>query len=162
MPTARLDPRIWSSFHELINQDADELEQWLRSDRSRETEYATRGRESPGHRIGRELVKILRRSPGDLTAANVERIRTVVREIRCLRARRPEGDVVASHWRYALMNRGHDPLCRERERNRSVHRRASALPDWLDPHPAPTPPKHAGNAASQTPLSEWTPRRRSA
>jgi len=90
---------------------ADELEEWLATDKSHEVGWkGAQGRalESVGHASGRRIVQILRKSENALTDDDEAHMRKVVGFIRRHSAQRPE-NIYTSRWRYSLMNWGRDP-----------------------------------------------------
>ena len=104
--------RTRREFACVVNMGADELRDWLRTDRSREVGWKGRDgslRESVGHASGRRIVSILGKQPSELTADDYAHMRKVVGFVRRHRAQEP-ANIVSSRWRYSLMNWGHDPL----------------------------------------------------
>lgn len=101
----------YAEFKDAVNMSAAELEKWLATDESKEVgQKPSGGGESVGHDSGRKIVKILRSKKGDLTDADEAHMRKVIGYVHRHLAQRPQGDVKDSHWRYSLMNWGHDPL----------------------------------------------------
>ncbi|MFD4025769.1 DUF3140 domain-containing protein [Streptomyces sp. NPDC058576] len=95
-------------FGEAVNMTADELEEWLDTDQSREVGQKDGG-ESTGHASGRRIVKLLRTRKGELKDDDLAHMRKVSGYVRRHLAQRPGGDVRDTRWRYSLMNWGHDP-----------------------------------------------------
>ena len=95
-----------------MNMTAAELRTWLRTDDSRRVGWkggdGSRS-ESVGHRSGRTIVAILRKTPEALTDADYAHMRKVVGFIRRHLAQEP-ANTVTSRWRFSLMNWGHDPV----------------------------------------------------
>ena len=88
-----------------------ELEDWLATDESREVGWTREGEdEAVGHRSGRRIVELRRKTRDALTEDDYAHMRKVVGYVRRHAVQRPEGDVTESRWRYSLMNWGHDPL----------------------------------------------------
>lgn len=112
-PTAdEANAKAAADFAVATNMTADELESWLRTDRSRAVGWKGLQGERPesvGHASGRRIVRILRLPKVELTADDYRHMRKVVGFIRRHLAQRPD-NVVTSRWRYSLMNWGHDPL----------------------------------------------------
>lgn len=100
--------QTYDAFRDAVNMAPKELEEWLETDESRSVGEGDGG-ESTGHRSGRRIVEIKRKNKGDLTESDLEHMRKVVGYVRRHTAQRPSGNVRESHWRYALMNWGHDP-----------------------------------------------------
>lgn len=105
----RKKQEVYKDFRERVNLQPKELEEWLQTDESRSVGDGDSG-ESTGHRSGRRIVEIKRKTKDELTDADYEHMRKVVGYINRHTAQRPSGDVEDTNWRYSLMNWGHDPL----------------------------------------------------
>jgi hypothetical protein len=105
----RKKQEVYGDFRERVNLQPKELEEWLQTDESRSVGDSDSG-ESTGHRSGRRIVEIKRKTKDELTDADYEHMRKVVGYINRHTAQRPSGDVEDTNWRYSLMNWGHDPL----------------------------------------------------
>jgi len=73
--------------------------------------------DEPGGRIagnatGLKILKILGKRREKYTAEDITQMRTVIDFVNRRLAKRPKGDIIASNWRYSLMNWGHDPAKR--------------------------------------------------
>jgi hypothetical protein len=101
--------RIWKDFHEAVNMDAAELEEWLETPESRAVGQKKDGGESIGHASGRRIIAILATDREALDEADYLHMRKTVGFIRRHSAQQP-ANIVSSRWRYSLMNWGHDPL----------------------------------------------------
>jgi hypothetical protein len=101
---------VWGDWQDAVNMTAKELEDWLATDESTSVGQRVDGGESTGHESGRQIVKILRTSKGDLADDQVKHMRKVVGYVHRHLKQEPEGDVSETPWRYSLMNWGHDPL----------------------------------------------------
>ena len=107
-----LRERTRREFARAVNMSAEELRDWLRTDRSRSVGWKGRDgslRESVGHSSGRRIVSILAKQSSELTADDFAHMRKVVGFVRRHRAQEP-ANIVSSRWRWSLMNWGHDPL----------------------------------------------------
>ncbi|WP_055478740.1 DUF3140 domain-containing protein [Sphaerimonospora mesophila] len=106
----RFDPemeRLWGEFHGLVNMSSEELRTWLLTQASGEEGFGA-GPDLNLPDLGRGVVHIQGKRKVDLTDADVEVMRHVIRRIRDLLAEpRPLED---ADWRHALMTVGHDPL----------------------------------------------------
>jgi hypothetical protein len=101
---------ILAAFHEAVNMDAAEIEQWLDTEESRKVGFVRVGEtESVGRQSARRIVQILRNPEAELDEDDLRHMRKVVGYIRRHRAQEP-ANIVTSRWRYSLMNWGHDPL----------------------------------------------------
>ena len=97
-------------FGDAVNMTAQELKDWLETDEAKEVgQKADGGGESTGHEMGRHIVMIIGKKQSDLTEGDYEHMRKVVGYVHRHLAQRPHGDVSDTHWRYSLMNWGHDP-----------------------------------------------------
>jgi len=101
---------IDNQWEELVNMTATELEDWLKTNRSKSVGVETTDGDSVGRKSGRKIVKILRKSKSDLTEDDWTHKRKVVGFINRHSAQPPGGDATETDWRYSLMNWGHDPL----------------------------------------------------
>jgi hypothetical protein len=98
-------------FHDAVNMTASELEKWLETDESKDVgQKSDGGGESTGHASGRRIIELLKSKKSDLSDDDYAHMRKVVGYVRRHSAQRPNGDVEDTHWRYSLMNWGHDPL----------------------------------------------------
>ena len=97
-------------FNEAVNMTPKELENWLKTDHSKEVGQKDDGGESTGHEMGREIVKLLGKKQADYTDDDVKHMQKVVSYVHRHSAQKPKGDVEDTRWRYSLMNWGHDPL----------------------------------------------------
>ena len=97
-------------FKEAVNMTPKELEEWLKTDHSKEVGQKDSGGESTGHEMGREIVKLLGKKQADYTDDDVKHMQKVVSYVHRHSAQKPDGDVEDTRWRYSLMNWGHDPL----------------------------------------------------
>lgn len=103
--------QIRDDFHAAVTMTAAELERWLETDESKEVGQKQDGSsESTGHASGRRIVELLRAKQAELTDDDYGHMRKVVGYVARHSKQRPDGDVTDTHWRYSLMNWGHDPL----------------------------------------------------
>jgi hypothetical protein len=102
---------VWTDWEDAVNLTPGELERWLGTDESRSVgDRGGSGPESTGDRSGDRIVQILRTRKTALTADDVAHMRKVVAYVHRHLAQRPSGDLTDTHWRWSLMNWGHDPL----------------------------------------------------
>ncbi|MDB5846754.1 MAG: hypothetical protein JWP29_506 [Rhodoferax sp.] len=100
-----------ADFEKAVNMSPTALARWLKTDESKSVGIVKPGeRESVGHKSGRRIVDILRKSPTRRTAADEAHMRKVVGYVHRHLEQRPDGDVTETRWRYSLMNWGHDPV----------------------------------------------------
>ena len=97
-------------FNEAVNMTPKELEDWLKTDDSKEVGQKDDGGESTGHEMGRKIVNLLGKKQADYTDEDVKHMQKVVSYVHRHSAQKPKGDVEDTRWRYSLMNWGHDPL----------------------------------------------------
>ena len=99
-------------FRSVVTMSADDLEQWLETEESRSVGWVRPGEtESVGRQAGRQIVRILRTSPDDLSPDDRALMRKAVGFVRRHRAQGgPLFSKRESRWRWSLMNWGHDPL----------------------------------------------------
>jgi hypothetical protein len=102
--------RIVREFEAVVNLTADELGEWLETDRSKGVGWPDGALgESIGRSSGRKIVSILNKQTRQRTADDYAHMRKVVGFVRRHSAQEP-ANRVTSRWRYSLMNWGHDPL----------------------------------------------------
>ena len=98
------------AFKQAVNMSAKGLTEWLQTDESKAVGFkSTKGSESVGHLSGKKIVEMLGKSVPDFSNEDVAHARKVVGYIHRHSAQRPAGDISNTHWRYSLMNWGHDP-----------------------------------------------------
>ncbi|WP_250511017.1 DUF3140 domain-containing protein [Caballeronia sp. GACF4] len=108
-PADEDEAQIYGAFKDLVNMTPHQIEKWLATDQSREVGQKDGNSESVGHKSGRHIIDILGKKKADLSGDDYAHMRKVVGYIKRHLAQRPN-DVEHSHWRYSLMNWGHDPL----------------------------------------------------
>ncbi len=100
-----------AAFRQAVNMTPAALRAWLATDESRAVGIAHgEGTESVGHHSGRRIVDLLQARRADLGEGDLAHMRKVVGYVHRHLAQRPAGDVRDTHWRWSLMNWGHDPL----------------------------------------------------
>ena len=100
-------------FRAAVNMTAAQIEKWLETDESREVgQKSSEGAESTGHQSGRHIIALLHKPRADYTDDDLHQMQRVVSYVHRHLAQRPAGDVGHTHWRYSLMNWGHDPMKR--------------------------------------------------
>lgn len=105
------DSTALKEFQEAVNMTASEIEHWLETDHSKEVGQKNDGEgESTGHQSGRHIAELLHAKKEDYSTGDYAQMRRVISYVHRHLAERPSGDVTETHWRYSLMNWGHDPL----------------------------------------------------
>ena len=99
----------WDEFHDCVNMQPKELEEWLETEESKSVGDSD-GSESTGHRSGRKIVDIKHTKKAELTDSQWDHMDKVIGYVHRHTAQRPDGDIEDSDWRYSLMNWGHDPM----------------------------------------------------
>ena len=99
---------IYREFTDLVNMQPKELEEWLKTEKSKSVGDSDNG-ESTGHESGRKIVKIKRTSKTDLKDNDIAHMRKVCGYIKRHTAQRPAGDISETNWCYSLKNWGFDP-----------------------------------------------------
>ncbi|MHA6248423.1 DUF3140 domain-containing protein [Pontibacter sp. CAU 1760] len=103
--------QIYQDFKEAVNMTPSELEDWLKTDESKEVGYKEDDAdESVGHESGSKIIKILHTKKANLTDSDFAHMRKVVGYVHRHVAQRPSGDVENTPWRYSLKNWGHEPM----------------------------------------------------
>lgn len=110
-PAPKMNPdNVIKEFRNVVNLTPAQLERWLSLPDSKklgfkdEVKAGTRGHES-----GRRILKILGKRRDKYTDDDLRHMQTVVGFVRDHLTQKPPGDIIASNWRYSLMNWGHDP-----------------------------------------------------
>ena len=104
------DAKTLKEFREAVNMTASEIERWLETDHSKEVGQKQDGEdESTGHQSGRHIAEMLHRKQADYSTGDYAQMRRVVSYVHRHLAQKPSGDITETHWRYSLMNWGHDP-----------------------------------------------------
>ncbi len=104
------DAQTLKEFKEAVNMTASEIERWLETGPSKEVGQKQDGEgESTGHQSGRHIVELLHHKQSDYSVGDYAQMRRVVSYVHRHLAQRPSGDITETHWRYSLMNWGHDP-----------------------------------------------------
>ena len=113
--TADEQDAVLKEFAHAVNMSAVKLDKWLHTPESREVGYKAGGQgESVGHQSGRHIIKLLDKKQSSFDDADVQHARKVVGYIHRHLAQRPAGDIRETHWRYSLMNWGHDPTVKKK------------------------------------------------
>lgn len=97
-------------FHASVNMTAKELESWLETEESQSVGQKKDDDESIGHKSGKRIIELLHKKKDDYTDDDLSHMKKVVSYVHRHSAQQPEGDIEDTHWRYSLMNWGHDPL----------------------------------------------------
>ena len=98
---------IIDEFKSMINVPRDQLQRWLNTPESRKLRFPEEPKN--GKRSGEAILKILAKRQDKITSDDVDYMRRVIEFVGPRLQKRPKGDIVASNWRYSLMNWGHDP-----------------------------------------------------
>jgi Protein of unknown function (DUF3140) len=97
-------------FEKAVNMSPKALAGWLDTAESKAVGFKTSDdSESVGHQSGEKIVVLLGKRHADFTPDDIAHARKVVGYIHRHLAQRPDGDISKTHWRYSLMNWGHDP-----------------------------------------------------
>ena len=94
-------------FRRVVNIAAAQLERWLETPESKK--LGRMDESSIDKDPGRMVLKILKKARDNYRPEDFDHMRRVTGEIGLRLSKRPKGDIVASNWRYSLMNWGHDP-----------------------------------------------------
>jgi hypothetical protein len=109
--SAENQDKIVREFQEAVNMTPSQIEAWLKTPDSKEVgQKASEGSESTGHQSGRNIVALLQKHKADYTDEDVHQMQRVVSYVHRHLAQKPAGEIEHTHWRYSLMNWGHDPL----------------------------------------------------
>lgn len=101
---------VIQEFKKAVNMTARALAAWLMTDESKKVGFkTTESSESVGHRSGKKIITLLGKPQAEFTSADIAHASKVVGYVHRHLAQRPDGDISETHWRYSLMNWGHDP-----------------------------------------------------
>jgi hypothetical protein len=113
--TAKQLERTVNEFRSVVNIPSDQLERWLSTPESNKIHFANEPKLKTGNKeSGSAVLSLLRKKRDKYTDADLDQMEDVVQFVRQRLEKRPKGDIVASNWRYSLMNWGHDPTKRPR------------------------------------------------
>jgi len=102
---------VIADFKQAVNMTPKALAAWLETPESKEVGFkSTEGGESVGHQSGKKIILLLGKPNADYTDSDLAHARKVAGYVHRHLAQRPAGDISQTHWRYSLMNWGHDPL----------------------------------------------------
>ena len=108
--TAQTPHDAFADFKKVVNMSVSALAAWLKTDESKAVGSKTsESGESVGHRSGKKIIVLLGKTQAEFTSGDIAHARKVVGYVHRHLAQRPAGDVSHTHWRYSLMNWGHDP-----------------------------------------------------
>ena len=106
---------VLEDFAQAVNMSAAKLGKWLDTPESKAVGYKASGDgESVGHQSGRHIIELLNKKQSDFADDDVQHARKVVGYVHRHLAQRPPGDIGETHWRYSLMNWGHDPAAKKK------------------------------------------------
>jgi hypothetical protein len=100
---------IVQDFHEAVNMSMRQLESWLETDDSQKVGQKDGNKESIGHKSGKYIVDLLRKNQSSYSDDDIAHMQKVISYVRRHSAQRPSGDIKSTHWRFSLMNWGHNP-----------------------------------------------------
>jgi hypothetical protein len=111
--TARHIERTVNEFRTVVNISSDQLKRWLNTPESRKLHFADKptGKAANGA-SGQVVLSLLKKRRDKYTDADLDQMENVVQVVKQRLEKRPKGDIIASNWRYSLMNWGHDPTKR--------------------------------------------------
>ncbi|MGI4787977.1 MAG: DUF3140 domain-containing protein [Janthinobacterium lividum] len=101
---------VTKKFGDAVNMTASEITRWLETDNSKAVGQKQDGKgESTGHQSGRSIAELLHKKHGDYSEDDISQMKRVISYVHRHLAEKPSGDTTDTHWRYSLMNWGHDP-----------------------------------------------------
>ena len=97
-------------FKKAVSMSPKALVAWLETTESKAVGFKTSANgESVGHRSGKKIAALLEKSQAEFTSDDIAHARKVVGYVHRHLAQRPAGNIENTHWRFSLMNWGHDP-----------------------------------------------------
>ena len=109
MAQTQVSDELWQDFHTVVNMTSRELEEWLRTEDSRESAEALPD-QAGGEGLGRRVVRILGKRRTDVTPKDAAVMREVVETVAAQRDEQYTTKPGDAAWRHRLMDLGHDPL----------------------------------------------------
>ena len=97
-----------SEFRSIVNIPSKQLERWLNTIESQKLQFADEPAALNG-KNGESIISLLKKRKEKYAEADIEQMENVIQFVKQRLAKRPKGNIVASNWRYSLMNWGHDP-----------------------------------------------------
>lgn len=104
--------KSYDEFYDKVNMSPSELEDWLKTEKSKSVGIDSGDGESKGHKSGERIIEIKRKKKAELTDDDYDHIKKVNAYIARHSAQQPDSDIKESNWRYSLKNWGYDP-CKE-------------------------------------------------
>ncbi len=102
---------VIEEFQKAVNMTVHQIQTWLDTDDSKKVgQKSDDGSESIGHQSGKRIVELLGKKAADFDDDDLAHMKKVVSYVARHSAQKPDGDVTDTHWRFSLMNWGHDPL----------------------------------------------------
>jgi hypothetical protein len=101
---------IIEDFKRAVNMSPKQLEDWLSTEDSQKVGQKNGGTESIGHKSGKQIIELLHKQQSDYNDDDIAHMQRVNSYVRRHSAQRPSGDIENTHWRFSLMNWGHDPM----------------------------------------------------
>lgn len=106
--TALHESELWHEFHRVVNMSAQELAAWLRACAAGPD--ARLLPQQAGTPTGQDVLRILGKRQGELTAEDLQVMRRVIRQVHAERGSHGRALAGRIGWRHRLMSLGHDPL----------------------------------------------------
>jgi Protein of unknown function (DUF3140) len=100
---------IIKDFHTAVNMSPRQLENWLETEDSQKVGQKDGNQESIGHKSGKCIVELLQKKQSEYSDDDIAHMQRVISYVSRHSAQRPSGDIKNTHWRFSLMNWGHDP-----------------------------------------------------
>ncbi|MCP6762033.1 MAG: DUF3140 domain-containing protein [Fischerella sp. CENA71] len=101
---------VIDEFRSSVNMTVKELQSWLQTEESESVGQKDGDSESIGHKSGKQIVKLLENKKDEYNDDEISHMKKVISYIHRHLAQKPSGDIKNTHWRYSLLNWGHDPL----------------------------------------------------
>ncbi len=101
---------VIDEFRSSVNMTIKELQSWLQTEESQSVGQKDGDSESIGHKSGKQIVQLLENKKDEYNHDEISHMKKVISYIHRHLAQKPSGDIKNTHWRYSLMNWGHDPL----------------------------------------------------
>ncbi len=107
---------IIQKFHDAVNMSPKQLEKWLETKDSQKVGQKDGSNESIGHKSGKYIIDLLQKNQSSYSDDDIAHMQRVISYVQRHSAQRPSGDIENTHWRFSLMNWGHDPVRTRKEK----------------------------------------------
>lgn len=106
---SKSNKEVYQEFYDVVNMGPSELEDWLKTHKSKNVGQDSGDGEAIGHKSGKRIIEIKKKNKDELTNDDYNHMIKVVGYINRHKAQKPDGEIKDTDWRYSLKNWGYDP-----------------------------------------------------